>query len=103
MQLVEPVFLESDFKGKSQILIIAKTWGSANVFVNSTDLRKFKNIKIEFLCRNIQLGSDTNKHNTTILCLAGAKDTEINKTWLSRCIAKDMNIIYYENITPKVG
>lgn len=72
------IFREQDFADKEYIFILAKTWGAAKQFFDTTVLRKFRNRKVEYISNINQITEKMNKHNTVVIKLSSAFDTYEN-------------------------
>ena len=98
----EVKFNSEDFKDKEYIFILAKTYGAAKVFFNTTKLCRFRNVQIHYLSDWKQIELQMNKSNTVILKLTGALQDENNVTLLGVCKGKNLNIIKYQIVSPSM-
>jgi len=95
-------FHKKDFEGKKNILIIAKTWGSAKVFFQKTILHKVRRINIIYLYNWKQIKSYMNSDNTIVIKLTGALQNEDNEKLIRVCEGKNIKILTYVNLAPSI-
>jgi len=91
----QPLFHRKDFEDKDTVLIVAKTWGAANLFFYQTVLCKFRKMKIEYLSKGSQIKRDMNRENTLVIQLSSALDVEKNVRLLSLCKEKNLKVLKY--------
>ena len=89
------IFHEKDFKDKKNIFILAKTWGAAKLFFDTTHLCKFRNVQINYISSWLQLEPNMNKINTIIIKLSRAFETEENKKTMGVCEGRNLTILDY--------
>ena len=91
----QPMFHRKDFEDKDTVLILAKTWGAANLFFYQTVLCKFRKMKIEYLSKGSQIKRDMNRENTIVIQLSRALELEKNVRLLSLCKEKNLKVLKY--------
>ena len=89
------IFRNRDFEDAEYVLVLAKTWGAANLFFFQTALCKFKRIKILYLSKGSQIKREMTKYNTVVIQLSRALENEKNVGLLQMCEMKDIKIINY--------
>ena len=95
IRISNAIFRKRDFEDKEFVLVLAKTWGAANLFFYQTALCDFKRIKIQYLSKGSQISRKMNRENTVVIHLARAMETERNVRLLNMCAMKNIKIINY--------
>jgi len=91
----QPMFHRKDFEDKDTVLVLAKTWGAANLFFYQTVLCKFRKMKIEYLSKGSQIKPEMCRSNTIVIQLSQAIHSERNVRLVTLCKEKNLKILKY--------